>query len=343
MIRESIDALIAGKSLSEAQAAAVMEEVMTGEATAAQLAAFLVALRMKGETADEIAGMAAVMRQKALRVSTAGPLLDTCGTGGNGGHTYNVSTTAAIVAAGAGAKVAKHGNRAMSSHSGSADLLEALGVKIDLDAEQVAACIDEAGIGFMFAQVFHPSMKHAAPVRREIGVRTVFNILGPLTNPAGVEHQALGVARPDLAPKMIEALRRLGSRRALVVYGEDGDDEVSISSVTHVHELSGGEIRHYTVTPEELGIQRRPIEAIRGGTAEENAARAREVFEGRPGPYRDSAVLNTAAALVAAELASSWAEAVARSQRALDTGDAARALARFAEASHRVAGAVAAG
>jgi anthranilate phosphoribosyltransferase len=334
MIRDAIDRLVRGQSLDEDEAATVMEEIMTGEATPAQLAAFLVALRAKGETAAEIAGMAAVMREKALRVEAGGGLLDTCGTGG-AHHTFNVSTAAALVCAGAGARIAKHGNRAMSSASGSADLLEALGVKIDLDPAGVRTCIDEAGIGFMFAQVFHPSMKHAAPVRREIGIRTVFNILGPLTNPAGAEYQVLGVARPDLAPIMIEALRRLGSIRALVVHGEDGDDELSITGPTLVVELSKGDVTEYRVAPEDVGLSRAGLKAILSSSGEQNADTARALLEGRPGPARDITVLNAAAGLLAAGLADSWPEAVALAAKAIDSGDAARSLARWADVSQR--------
>ena len=335
MIREAIDSLVRGQSLTEEQAAAVMEEIMTGEATQAQLAAYLVALRLKGETAAEIAGMASVMRQKALRVHVAGPLLDTAGTGGDGRKTFNVSTAAAIVAAGAGARVAKHGNRAMSSNSGSADVLESLGVKIDLDPAAVARCIEDAGIGFMFAQSYHPSMKYAAPVRREIGIRTAFNILGPLTNPAGAQHQVMGVARRDLAPIMIEALRRLGSKRALVVHGDDGDDEVSVAGPTLVLELRDDEVREYKVTPEELGIERAALDTILGGTAGENAARVTSLLEGRPGPARDITVLNAAAGLLAIGIAGSWPEAVNLARRAVDSGEAARALALWAAASQK--------
>ncbi len=341
MIREAIDRLVRGEHLDEDEAATVMEEIMTGEATPAQLAAFLVALRMKGETAAEIAGMAAVMREKARRVEAGSDLLDTCGTGGDGRRTFNVSTAAALIAAGAGARVAKHGNRAMSSSSGSADVLETLGVKIDLDPAGVARCIAEANIGFMFAQVFHPSMKYAAPVRRELGVRTAFNILGPLTNPAGAEHQVLGVARRDLAPIMIEALRRLGARRALVVHGDDGDDEVSIAGPTLVLELRDGDVHEYRVTPEQFGIERAPLDAILGGTAEQNAETVTAVLEGRPGPATNIAALNAAAGLVAIGLADSWPEAVALARRAIEAGDAARVLRRFADASNRETDAVA--
>ena len=241
-IREAIAALVdERRDLTQAEAAAAMGEIFSGEATPAQLGAFLIALRLKGETVDEIAGMASVMREHALHVKVDGPLLDTCGTGGDGQGTFNVSTAAAFVAAGAGARIAKHGNRAMTSGSGSADVLEALGAKIDLSPEQVAECIERTGFGFMFAQVFHPAMKHAAGPRREIGVRTVFNILGPLTNPAGAQHQLLGVARPEIASTMAAALQRLDGKHVLVVHGCDGVDELSISGPSMVHELIDGD------------------------------------------------------------------------------------------------------
>ncbi len=246
MIREAIDAIVShGRSLSEDEAAAVMRDIMSGDATPAQIGAFLVALRAKGETVDEITGMARVTREHALAVPTAGlsGLVDTCGTGGDASGTFNVSTAAAFVVAGAGGRVAKHGNRAMTSACGSADVLEALGAEIDLNPEQVAQCIREVGFGFMFAQTFHPAMKHVAGPRKEIGIRTVFNILGPLTNPAGSAHQLLGVARPELAPLLAKALGRLGARHVLVVHGHGGLDELSLSGPSTVHELRDGALR----------------------------------------------------------------------------------------------------
>jgi anthranilate phosphoribosyltransferase len=329
MIREAIAALVDGRSLTEAEAAAVMEEIMSGEATPAQFGAFVTALRLKGETVDEIAGMARVMREKARRVYVEGVLLDTCGTGGDARGTFNVSTAAAFVAAGAGARVAKHGNRAMTSRCGSADVLEALGARIDLSPEQVKACLEDTGVGFMFAPSFHPAMKFAAGPRREIGVRTVFNILGPLTNPAGAACQVLGVADPSLAETMAQVLARLGSRRALVVHGRDGLDEMSISGPTLVCELAGGRVRRYEVTPQEVGLGLAEAASVAGGTPEENAAALRKVLAGRPGPQRDIVLLNAAAGLVALERAAALAEGVAQAAEAVDSGAAGERLERF--------------
>jgi len=332
-IREAIEAIVnQGRDLSEEEAAAVMEEIMAGEATPAQLGAFLVSVRLKGETVDEITGMARVMRQHALRVPIEGvSLLDTCGTGGDGQGTFNVSTAAAFVVAAAGARVAKHGNRAVTSACGSADVLEALGARIELTPAQVARCIDEVGLGFMFAPAFHPAMKHAAGPRREIGVRTVFNVLGPLTNPAGASAQLLGVARAELGAKMAAVLARLGCQHALVVHGQDGLDEMSLSGPTSVHELRQGEVREYVVSPPELGLAEAPLDAVRGGSAEENAARLRAVLDGEPGPARDIVLLNSAAALVAADLAADLWEGVRLAQSAIDSGDAREKLVRFVE------------
>ena len=331
-IRDAIDAIVShGRALSEAEAADVMRDIMSGEATPAQIGAFLVALRTKGETVDEITGMARVMRERALAVPTAGlaGLVDTCGTGGDASGTFNVSTAAAFVVAGAGGRVAKHGNRAMTSACGSADVLEALGVKIDLNPEQVAQCIRDVGFGFMFAQTFHPAMKHVAGPRREIGIRTVFNILGPLTNPAGAAHQLLGVARPELAPLLAEALGRLGVRHALVVHGHGGLDELSLSGPSTVHELRDGALREYNISPKEVGLAEAPNEAVRGGSPEENAAALRAVLDGDTGPLRDITLLNAAAALVAADLAPDLKEGVRLAARAVDSGAARDKLSAF--------------
>jgi anthranilate phosphoribosyltransferase len=329
-IREAIDLLVShGRSLSEDEAAAVMREIMTGEATPAQVGAFLVALRLKGETADEIVGMARVMREHALAVPCVEAVVDTCGTGGDASGTFNVSTAAAFVVAAAGARVAKHGNRAMTSACGSADVLEALGAKIDLGPEQVARCLREVGFGFMFAQAFHPAMKHVAGPRREIGVRTVFNVLGPLTNPAGAAHQLLGVARPQLAPLLAEALGRLGARHALVVHGHGGLDELSLSGPSSVHELRDGRLREYAVSPEDVGLSPAPNEAVCGGGPEENAVALRGVLDGKAGPLRDITLLNAAAALVAADLAGDLKDGVARAARAIDSGAAREKLDAF--------------
>jgi len=331
-IRVALDALVnERRDLTEAEAAATMREILTGEATPAQLGAFLIALRLKGETVDEITGMASVMRQHALRVEVEGPLLDTCGTGGDERGTFNVSTAAALVAAGAGVRTAKHGNRAMTSGCGSADVLEALGARIDLTPEQVAECIRRTGFGFMFAQAFHPAMKHAAGPRREIGVRTVFNILGPLTNPAGAKHQLLGVARPDIAPKIAAALQRLDGSHSLVVHGNDGVDELSISGPSSVQDIRDGRIREYTVSPEDAGLPTAPAEGIRGGTPDENAAILRKVFRGVHGPTRDVVVFNTAAALVAADVAKDLGTGARLAADVIDSGVAAKKLEDWVE------------
>jgi anthranilate phosphoribosyltransferase len=297
MIKEAISLLIEGKSLTFEQAAEVMEEITTGAVTPAQFGAFVTALRVKGESADEIAGLASVMRAKSVRVETNVPVIDIVGTGGDNSHSFNISTAAAFVAAGAGIKVAKHNNRAMTSRCGSADVLEALGMKIELDAEQVKDCIERVGIGFMFAPLFHPSMKFAAAPRRELGVRTVFNILGPLTNPALAEAQVLGVPSLELGEKMAKVLQRLGTKRALVVHGLNGMDEITVAGNSRVWELSDGEITQYDVSPKEFGIAEAKIEILVGGTSEENAKILRSVLEGEKGPKRDAVVLNAAAGI----------------------------------------------
>src|SRR3990170_2288001 len=336
-IREALDALVNEcRDLTEDEAADTMREILSGEATPAQLGAFLIALRLKGETVDEIAGMARVMREHSLHVDVDGPLLDTCGTGGDDRGTFNVSTAAAFVAAGAGVRIAKHGNRAMTSGCGSADVLEALGAKIDLMPEQVAECINRTGFGFMFAQVFHPAMKHAAGPRREIGVRTIFNILGPLTNPAGAQHQLLGVARREIAPKMAAALQRLGGRHALVVHGIDGVDEFSISGPSSVQEIRDGEITEYSISPQDAGLPIAAADAIRGGTPEQNAAVLAATLKGERGPMRDVVLLNAAAALMAADAVRDLREGARVAQESIDSGAAARRLAEWANFTRSV-------
>ena len=336
MIRDSIAKLVDGHDLTEQEAAACMEEIMSGEATPAQFGAFVTALRLKGETVDEIVGMARVMREKALRVSVAGPLLDTCGTGGDAKGTFNVSTAAAFVAAGAGARVAKHGNRAMTSACGSADVLEALGAKIDLPPEGVAACIEQAGFGFMFAQAYHPAMKFAAGPRREIGVRTVFNILGPLTNPADAELRLLGVADAAMAEKMAHVLARLGAKHALVVHGEDGLDEVSVSATTLLYEVKDGRVTSSTLHPNDIGLPVHLRDAGRGGSPEENAKALRGVLAGEAGPLRDFTLINSAAAIVAADLASDFREGLSLAMEAIDSGAAREKLEAFVRISNEV-------
>ena len=297
MIKEAISLVIDGKSLTMEQAAAVMEEITTGQVTPAQFGAFVTALRIKGESADEIAGLASVMRAKSVRVETSEPVIDIVGTGGDNSKSFNISTAAAFVTAGAGLKVAKHNNRAMTSQCGSADVLEALGMKIDLNANQVKDCIERVGIGFMFAPLFHPSMKFAAAPRRELGIRTVFNILGPLTNPALADSQVLGVPSTELGEKMVQVLKRLGTKQALVVHGLNGMDEITVAGKSRVWELSDGEITQYDVSPKDFGIAEADVETLVGGTSEENAAIMRSVLEGEKSPRRDAVVMNAAAGI----------------------------------------------
>ena len=336
MIREAIDIVVSGHSLTREQATEVMQEIMEGEATPAQLGAFLTALRLKGESTEEIAGMAEVMREKALRVDTEGPLLDVVGTGGDGKNTFNISTASAFVAAACGARVAKHGNRAASSSCGAADVLEALGVKIELSPEGVAQCIEQAGIGFMFAPAFHPSMRYAGPVRREIGIRTVFNILGPLTNPARAQCMLLGVAYEQLGCLMAEALRLLDIRHALVVHGADGMDEISLSGSSTVWEVKGGEVSTWTIEVVDTGLPVATTEDLHGGAAEENAATMRRLFQGKGGPIRDAVLLNSSAALVAADMAGSLAEGITKAAEAIDSGAALAKVDALVEVSQGV-------
>jgi anthranilate phosphoribosyltransferase len=340
MIAEAIDKLVKGESLTDDEAAGAMEEMMDGSASPIQISALLVALRMKGETVEELTGLARVMRSKAVPVVLGqGGVVDTCGTGGDRSGTFNISTAAALVASAAGVPIAKHGNRAMSSRCGSADVLEALGVQINLDAEEVARCVQHVGIGFMFAPLFHPAMKYAAPVRRELGVRTVFNILGPLTNPAGARTQLLGVAEPSLAPKLAAVLERLGARHALVVHGYGGLDELSItgpSVIYHVRE--GRTIEHISLRPQDVGLPVAPMASIQGGSAEDNAEIIRSVLAGDLGPRRDVILLNAAAVLYAAEFAGSIQAGLEIAASAIDSGDALRTLDRLVEFSkHPVA------
>jgi anthranilate phosphoribosyltransferase len=322
MIKEAIDILIKGNSLGMEQAAQVMGEIMEGEATPAQFGSFVTALRLKGETVEEIAGMAKVMREKALPVKVSGPLVDTCGTGGDASKTFNISTTAAFVVAGAGLKVAKHGNRGMSSGCGSADVLDALGVEIELGPKEVERCLEEIGIGFMFAQTFHPAMKYAAPSRREIGIRTVFNILGPMTNPAGAQAQLLGVFDEELTFKMAEVLSLLGCQHALVVHGEDGLDEITLGGKTTVCELKEGEVIRYYVDPDDFDLDKTSVDSLRGGPPQENADILRRVLKGEKGAYRDIVVVNAAAALVAGDMADDLGRGAVMATESIDSGRA---------------------
>jgi anthranilate phosphoribosyltransferase len=329
---ESIARLVKRQDLTEDEAAAAFEIIIRGDATPSQIAGFLVALRMKGETAEEIAGFARTARAMATPIEVDGALLDTCGTGGDGLATFNISTLSAIVAAACGARVAKHGNRAASSLCGSADVLERLGVKIDLTPEGVARCINEAGIGFLFAPVFHPSFRFAGATRRELGMRTVFNVLGPLCNPAGAKYQALGVADASLASTMADVLVRLGVERAIVFHAADGMDELSVASPSFVIEVDG-QRKEYELDPVELGLAHAPVESMRGGGPEENARLAREVLGGAKGPRRDVVLLNSAAALRASGRARDWQEGLGLAAEAIDSERAGEVLDRWARLS----------
>ena len=349
MIKEAIAKAVKGDDLTEEEMVGVMEEIMTGNATPAQIGSFITALRIKGETVDEITGAARVMRAKAVRVHPKGRLvnidrdeinvdeetiLDTCGTGGDGTSTFNVSTATAFVAAGAGVKVAKHGNRAVSSLCGSADVLKDLGVKLEIDPTDVERCIREIGIGFLFAPLFHGAMKYAAGPRQEIGLRTIFNLLGPLTNPAGASVQVLGVYDPDLTEKIARVLGKLGSKEAFVVCGEGTFDEISICSPTRVSHLKDGSVKTFEMTPESYGFKRANPEDIKGGNAQQNARIIQEILDGAKGPRRDMVLLNTAAAFVAAGLDRDFKEGIQRSKDSIDSGQARvklDALVRFTQ------------
>jgi anthranilate phosphoribosyltransferase len=328
MIADAIRKAADGSNLTGGEANAAMAAIMSGEASPVQIGAFLVAMRMKGETVEEVTEFARVMRQHAREVKTKRrPLVDTCGTGGDAIKTFNVSTAAAFVAAGAGVAIAKHGNRSVTSKCGSADVLEALGVRFDLTPEEAAKAIDEVGLGFMFAPSYHPAMKHAMPVRRELGLRTVFNMLGPLTNPAGAEAQVLGVYSPELTELHGGVLQSLGSSRAFVVHGAGGLDELSTLGETRVTELKDGARKTYELVPEDVGLSRASgPEAIQGATPEENARLLTEILGGELGPARDIVVLNAAAAVAAADLADTIEEGVAVAAESIESGAAAGKL-----------------
>ncbi len=326
MIREAILAATSGESLSMGDAVTVMREVMEGEVTPAQLGSYLTALALKGETPEEIAGFATVMRDKSLRVTVDGTAIDTCGTGGDRKGTFNISTAAAFVVAGAGLTAAKHGNRAASGDCGSADVLEALGVRIELPPEAVERCLREIGIGFMFAPAYHPAMRYAAPVRREIGIRTVFNVLGPMTNPAGVPCQLIGVGYPEVAEKMAEALRLFGTHHAIIVHSDDGMDELSLGSDTAGWEVLDGDIRPYVVRPRDLGLPHATPEDLRGGDPAANAETMRAILSGSGGPVRDAVVLNSGAALVAGDMTPTLAEGIEMAAASIADGRAAEKL-----------------
>jgi anthranilate phosphoribosyltransferase len=341
MIKEAIAKVVRGNDLTEVEMEKVMDEIMSGTATPAQIGSFVTALRMKGETVDEITGAARAMRAKAIKIRLNDhmvnvdrdeinvedeTILDTCGTGGDATNTFNVSTACAFVAAGAGVSVAKHGNRAVSSLCGSADVIENLGVKLDITSSDVERCIKEVGIGFLYAPIFHGAMKYAAGPRQEIGVRTIFNLLGPLTNPAGASARVLGVYEPTLTEKIAHVLKRLGSREAFVVCGEGTLDEISICGPTRISHLKNGEVRTFDLTPEEVGLRRATPEAIKGGNAIENAQIIREILNGQQGPKRDIVLLNAAAAFMAVGLDSNFKEGIERAKISIDSGQAKEKL-----------------
>jgi len=338
MIRQAIETLVSGNPLTFEEASEVMEEIMSGVASPAQFAAFVTALRIKGETVGEIAGLASVMQAKATPVPVPAPVVDTCGTGGDSSSSFNISTAAAFIAAGAGLKVAKHGNRAMSSHCGSADVLEALGVKIDLGAEAVARCLETVGIGFMFAPVFHPAMKFAATPRREIGIRTVFNVLGPLTNPAKAQYQVVGVPNPELGDKIAHVLFQLGTKHSLVVHGTDGMDEISISGKSLVWDVNQDRVSPpYEISPEDLGFEKASMAQIKGGTARQNAKILRSILSGEAGARRNIVVMNGAAALVAGNRASDLKEGTRIAEETIDSGRARAKLDELIQFTKRLA------
>jgi len=333
-IPQALETLLAGHDLSPRDMHKLMRTIMTGGATPAQIGAFLIALRAKGESVEEVAAAAEVLREMAVKVEVAGEhVIDTCGTGGDGAHTFNISTAAAFVVAAAGGQVAKHGNRSASSTCGSADVLEAAGVNLDLSPEQVQACVAQTGIGFLFAQRHHGAMKHAVGPRKEIGIQTLFNLLGPLSNPANAPNQLLGVFARRWVEPMARVLQKLGSRHVLVVSAEDGLDEISIAAPTFVAELKDGEVSTYTLTPEQFGIARTPLHTLAVATAQESLALVLSVLEGRPGPAADIVALNAGAAIYAANLADSLEAGVARARAVLASGEGKRKLEQLAELS----------
>ncbi len=334
-IQQAIAQLVAGTNLTEQEMVEVMNQVMTGEATPIQVGAFLTALRMQGETVDEVTGAARVMREKASHVDAGeGCVLDTCGTGGDGKNTFNISTTVAFVVAAAGITVAKHGNRAVSSGSGSADVLGALGVKIDVPKETVERCLREVGLGFLFAPALHGAMKYAAAPRREVGIRTIFNLLGPLTNPANASHQLIGIYDGTLIETVAQVLGNLGSRRAMVVHGEEGLDEISLGGPTAVAEWKDGAVARYTLTPEEFGFEKCPAERLTAADPAECAAIVTAVLKGEPGPARDVVLLNSGAALCVSERVATIADGIDLARERIDSGAALETLQHLVEVTN---------
>lgn len=326
-IQTAIKMVIGKQDLTPEQMNSVMRQIMTGECTPAQIGGFLVGLRMKGETVDEISSAASVMRELSTRVEVSGDhLVDTCGTGGDASGSFNISTASAIVTAAAGAQVAKHGNRSMTSNSGSADVLEAAGVKLDISPQQVAECIEQVGVGFMFAPAHHGAMKHAIGPRKEMAVRTIFNVLGPLTNPAAAPNQVIGVFDGELVEPLAHVLKQLGSRHVIVVHAEDGMDEISLSAPTRVAELKQGEVTTYTISPADFGIESAPLDALRVDSAQASLDVIRSVLADNPGPARDIVSLNAGAAIYVAGLAPTLADGVKTAQATISSGKAAEVL-----------------
>jgi anthranilate phosphoribosyltransferase len=337
IMRDLLKKMVKGENLSRQEARRAMEEMMKGEATPAQMASFLTSLRIKGETVDEIIGFAQGLRAQMTGFEHEIPqAVDTCGTGGDGGKTFNISTAAAFVAAAAGVSIVKHGNRAVSSKSGSADVLEALGIDIHHNAKEAESMLKETGVCFLFAPLFHRAMKNVMPTRTELGFRTIFNLLGPLANPAGVKYQLLGVYDPDLTEKVAHVLQELGVKKALVVAGLDGLDEISVAGPTRISALDGENVTTYEMVPEEFGISRSPLEAIRGGTAEENASLITDIFHGKRGAPRDVVLLNAGAVLVVGGKASTLAEGIQLAREAIDSGMAAKKLHQVIRMSREV-------
>ena len=324
-----------GANLSRAEAASAFDRMMSGEATPSQMGGLLMALRVRGETVDEITGAVTTMRAKMLSVKAPPDAVDIVGTGGDASGSYNISTCAAFIVAGAGVPIAKHGNRALSSKSGAADVLQALGVNIDLNAEQVGLCIRDSGIGFMFAPAHHPAMKNVGPTRVELGTRTIFNLLGPLSNPAGVKRQMIGTFSRHWIEPMVQVLNNLGSERVWAVHGSDGLDEITTSGPTSVAELKDGKVRTFEIAPEDAGLRRAKPEALRGGDASHNAAALLDVLKGKPGPFRDVAILNAAATLIVASKAGDLKEAAALAAKAIDSGEAEGRLDRLIAVSNK--------
>lgn len=327
LIKKAIQKVVAGSSLIEEEAGAVMDQIMSGKASPAQIAAFLVAIRLKGETVEEITGFARVMKNKATPIHTRHQMLvDTCGTGGDGVNTFNISTAAALVVAGCGVPVAKHGNRSVSSNCGSADVLEELGINLNLTPSETEACLDSVGIAFLFAPALHGAMKHAAGPRKEIGIRTVFNILGPLTNPAGADAQVLGVYNRDLVPKIASVLARLKTKHAFVVHGEGGTDEVTTLGPAYVSEVSAGTVYHYEIDPLKWEMQRSSLEELKGGSPAQNAAIILRVLSGEIGSRRDTVILNASLALIAAGQAGNMLKGIKMAGKSIDSGEALKKL-----------------